>query len=255
VGAKTVAELQAVPAEALLDAARSVLPQGMGGMGGPNFGPIVDGVVLKGDPFANGAPAQSKAVPVMIGYNKDEMTLFTAPQPWFGRIDGAALDKMAPMFGPDAAKAVAYLRAKKPDENATYIANEALTWRFAQGSYIIADAIAKAGGAPVYMYKLTWETPIAGGIFRTPHTLDMPFMFANAATSAALVGTGDAPARMEAMMSDAWLAFARTGKPASALLPAWPAYTVRDRQVMELDLQPKVVRDPEKGLRELSAAK
>ena len=223
--------------------------------GGANFGPIVDGVVLKSDPFLAGAPAQSKAVPVMIGYNKDEMTIFNAAQPWFGRLDAKTLDAMAGMMGPDAAKAVAYLKAQKPDESPTYIANSAMTWRFAQGTYVIADQIAKAGGAPVYVYKLAWETPVAGGIFRTPHTLDMPFMFANAAASSALVGTGDAPLKMEAMMSDAWLAFAKTGTPASPLLPKWPAYTAKGREVMVLDLDPKVASDPEKGLRELSAAK
>jgi para-nitrobenzyl esterase len=158
-------------------------------------------------------------------------------------------------MGPDAAKVVAYLKAQNPNESPTYIANSAMTWRFAQGSYVIADQIARAGGAPVYVYKLTWETPVAGGALRSPHTLDMPLMFANAADSAALVGTGEAPAKMEAMMSDAWIAFARTGTPASTLLPTWPAYTLGKREVMELNLEPRVLGDPDKGLRELTAAK
>lgn len=254
-GVTTVAELQAVPAETLLEAARAVLPARAMTGGGPNFGPIVDGMVLKGDPFLLAAPAQSKNVPVVIGYNKDEMTIFNAPQPWFGRLDAATLDAMAGAMGPDAAKVVAHLKAQNPNESPTYIANSAMTWRFAQGSYVIADQIARAGGAPVYVYKLTWETPVAGGVFRSPHTLDMPLMFANAATSAALVGTGEGPAKMEAMMSDAWIAFARTGTPASALMPAWPAYTLGKREVMELNLEPKVLSDPDKGLRALTAAK
>lgn len=103
--------------------------------------------------------------------------------------------------------------------------------------------------------KLMWETPIAGGIFRSPHTLEMPLMFANAADSVALVGTGEAPMKMEAMMSDAWLAFAKTGTPASPLLPKWPAYTAKGREVMEFELEPKVVSDPERGLREATAGK
>ncbi|MGN3974802.1 carboxylesterase/lipase family protein [Tsuneonella sp. SYSU-LHT278] len=251
-GAATVADLQAVPAETLLEAARAVLPaRGFGG--GANFGPIVDGVVVARDPFVPDAPAQSRTVPVMIGYNKDEMTIFNAAQPWFGRLDSAMLDGMAAMMGPEAAKVVGYLKAQNPDESPTYIANSAMTWRFAQGSYVIADQIARAGGAPVYFYKLTWETPVAGGIFRSPHTLDMPLMFANARESAALVGEGDAPLRMETMMSDAWLSFARTGIPASPLLPDWPAYTGRNREVMLLDLTPRVVADPDRGLRELTA--
>ncbi len=252
-GVTTVAELQAVPAETLLNAARAVLAAKGGGFGGPNFGPIADGVVLKGDPFLPTAPAQSKGVPVLIGYNKDEMTIFNASQPWFGRLDATTLDAMAKGMGPEAAATVAYLKAQNPQESPTYIANSAMTWRFAQGSYVIADQIAKAGGAPVYVYKLTWETPVAGGLLRTPHTLDMPFMFDNVEASRALVGEGEAPEKMAAMMSDAWIAFAQTGTPASAALPKWPAYTLKNREVMELDLTPQVVSDPEKGLRELSA--
>ena len=252
-GASTVAELQAVPAEAMLEAARAVLPPRAMAGGGPNFGPIADGVVLAGDPFLPAAPAQSKAVPVLIGYNKDEMTIFNASQPWFGRLDAATLDTMAQGMGPEAEATVAWLKAQKPGESPTYIANSAMTWRFAQGSYTIADQIARAGGAPVFVYKLTWETPVAGGVLRSPHTLDLPLMFANVDASRALVGEGDAPETMATMMSDAWLGFAKTGTPASPLLPTWPAYTLKNRPVMELDLTPQVVNDPEKGLRELSA--
>lgn len=82
-------------------------------------------------------------------------------------------------------------------------------------------------------------------------TTSKPFL----AIAAALVGTGEAPMKMEAMMSDAWLAFAKTGTPASTLLPKWPAYTAKGREVMEFNLDPKVVSDPEKGLREAAAAK
>ena len=35
----------------------------------------------------------------------------------------------------------------------------------------------RGGGAPVYVYRLTWETPVANGLFRSPHTLDLPLMF------------------------------------------------------------------------------
>lgn len=252
-GVATVAELQKVPAETLLDAARAVLAANGAGFGGPNFAPVVDRVVLPRDPFLPTAPAQSKDVPVLIGYNKDEMTLFTASQPWFGRLTPAALDAMTAGMGPEAAAIVAYLKAQSPNEDPTYLANAAMSWRFAQGSYTIADQIARAGGAPVYVYKLTWETPVAGGLFRSPHTLDLPLMFDNVEVSRALVGPGDAPERMAAMMSDAWIAFARRGKPASELLPTWPAYTVERRAVMELDLTPEVTIDPEKGLRELGA--
>lgn len=254
-GVSTETELQAVPSEKLLETAREVLAARGGGFGGPNFGPIADGVVLSGDPFLPAAPAQSRDVPVLIGYNKDEMTIFNASQPWFGRLTAEALDAMAKGMGPEAEATVAYFKALDPDEAPTYVANSAMGARFVRGTYLLADQKARAGGAPVYVYRLTWETPVAGGLFRSPHTLDLPLMFDNVEVSRALVGEGEAPEKMAAMMSDAWIAFARTGRPTSELLPEWPAYTVERRAVMELDLTPQVAIDPEKGLRELGAGR
>jgi para-nitrobenzyl esterase len=46
-------------------------PQMMGPDGGLNFGPIVDGVAIKRDPFAPDAPVVSAEVPILVGYVKD----------------------------------------------------------------------------------------------------------------------------------------------------------------------------------------
>ena len=126
--------------------------------------------------------------------------------------------------------------------------------RFVAGSYALADAKARQGGAPVYMYRLTWETPVSNGAFRSPHTLDIPFMFNNAEESRVLVGPGDDPLQIEAMMSDAWISFARTGTPESSLLPDWPAYNAETRSVLEFDLEPRITDDPEKAAREILSA-
>ena len=45
----------------------------------------------------------------------------------------------------------------------------------------------------------------------------------NVATSASMVGTGPEPQRVADQISSAWLAFARTGNPATPELP-WPAW-------------------------------
>ena len=88
-------------------------------------------------------------------------------------------------------------------------------------------------------------------MLRSPHTLDIPLMFDNAVESAALVGTGEDAQIMADMMSDAWIAFAKTGTPSSELLPEWKPYTPASRNVMELDVTPQLVDDPEKDIREL----
>ena len=252
----TIEQLRSVPADDIINATRKVMDAGGGyRMGGPNFGPIVDGTVLQRDPFMPTAPETSKDVPVLIGWNKDEMTIFMAAQPWFGALDFPTLDSMAPMFGPKGKPLIDQYRKENPDYSASHIAVRAMGARFIQGTYLLADQKAAQKGAPVYVYQLTYETPVQGGTYKSPHTLDIPFVFNNVDKSRVLVGEGEDAETMGAMMSDAWLAFAKTGVPASPLLPKWEPYNATTRMVMQLNLKPAMVADPEKGAREIMAAK
>ena len=255
-GVTTVEQLRSVPADDIINATRKVMNAGGGyRMGGPNFGPIVDGTVLPRDPFLPAAPEVSKDVPILIGWNKDEMTIFMAAQPWFGALDFPTLDSMAPMFGAKGKPLIEQYRKENPDYSASHIAVRAMGARFIQGTYLLADQKAAQNGAPVYVYQLTYETPVQGGTYKSPHTLDIPFMFNNVDKSRVLVGEGKDAETMGAMMSDAWLAFAKTGVPASPLLPKWEPYNPTTRTVMQLNLKPAMVSDPEKGAREIMAAK
>jgi len=54
-------------------------------------------------------------------------------------------------------------------------------------------------------------------------------------------------------MSEAWLAFARHGDPATAALPAWPTYEPVRRATMYLGAHCRVVEDPDPVIRNLWA--
>jgi para-nitrobenzyl esterase len=45
-------------------------------------------------------------------------------------------------------------------------------------------------------------------------------------------------------MSEAWVAFARTGDPGPRGLPAWPAFDPERRATMVFDTTPRLVDDP-----------
>src|SRR6185369_15396808 len=86
--------------------------------GGPmtGFSPCVDGVALPRDPFHPDAPALSAAVPVMIGTNKDEATLFLRADPRFGDYTEDDLAKRSKQAVGDKAEAlVDALRNTFPD--------------------------------------------------------------------------------------------------------------------------------------------
>ena len=207
-GVETLDDLRSVRSDQIVEAVRKATPSGAMGSG-PQFGPIADGTIIPRDPFLPAAPEQSRDIPVLIGYNKDEMTLFVAAQPWFGRLTEGTLTAMTGAMGEQAVAAVEAYRKRYPDYSPTHLAAIAMGTRFVRGTYLLADQQAKTANAPVYVYRLTWETPIGGGMLRSPHTLDIPLMFDNAKESAALLGTGEDAQTMADMMSDAWIAFAK----------------------------------------------
>ena len=116
--------------------------------------------------------------------------------------------------------------------------------RFLRGHVAEADRKAAQGGAPVYLYMLAWNTPVDGGKWRAPHALEIGFVFDNVAKSESMSGVGPDQQRIADLMSESWLAFARSGDPNNKLVPTWPAYDPTRRSAMVFDLEPKVVEDP-----------
>ena len=57
----------------------------------------------------------------------------------------------------------------------------------------------------------------------------------------------------EREMSDAWLAFARTGNPNTSGLPQWPTYDATRRATMVFDRHVRVVDDPRGDQRRMFA--
>ena len=62
------------------------------------------------------------------------------------------------------------------------------------------------------------------------------------------MGRGEEPQVVAEAMSQAWLAFARTGD------PGWPAYDKARRATMIFDVDSKVVDDPNPGVRQVLQA-
>ncbi len=83
-----------------------------------------------------------------------------------------------------------------------------------------------------------------GGKLKSPHTIEVPFAFDNVKFAANLTGGGPEAMALAGKVSDAWIAFARTGDPNTPKLPRWPAFNANDRPTMVIDNQSRVENDP-----------
>ena len=83
-----------------------------------------------------------------------------------------------------------------------------------------------------------------GGKLRTFHTLEIPFVFDNVDAAQSMTGSGKDRYPLATRMSNAWVAFARTGDPNHAGLPHWVPYDNTRRATMIFNDECKVVDDP-----------
>mgnify|MGYP000973101011 CR=1 FL=1 len=119
-------------------------------------------------------------MPLIIGSNKDEATLFSIADPKFAAMtEDDARARFTAMLKGRADKAFAFYREQRPAEQPTWLVTSMMT---ESGTWInsirLAERKAAQGQAPVFMYRLDYETPIFGGILRSPHGLDTPMIFA-----------------------------------------------------------------------------
>jgi para-nitrobenzyl esterase len=231
------------------------------GHGGLYFGPVLDERALQRHPFYPDAPPQSAHVPMMIGNTHDETrNLIGGSDPsafhlnW-EQLPGALAKSMRADILPG--HVIAVYRRLYPRASASDIFFAATTagrsWRPA----VIESELRAAQGSPAFVYQLDWRSPQDGGRWGAPHGLDIPLVFGNLLVpvdlKGTLVGAGARARRMAERMSDAFIAFARTGDPNSRGLPVWERYELPQRRTMLLDDEPRAIDDPRGAERRLFA--
>lgn len=221
---------------------------------GRAFMPVLDPVDLPGHPYHPTATRVSEDVPVMVGWNKTESTVFSFGDEQAFALDEAAMSKrIESLVGADAGRLIQAYRTEFPEMSPSevyfYISSYSM---MGADSIRIAERKAALGKAPAYLYRLDWETPVEGGRLISPHGLEMPLVFDNVDRGGeGLTGGVDAAKKLAAVMSEAWVALAAGGDPNSdkSGLPQWPPYDSEKRATMVFDTESRVVNDPQKEQR------
>ncbi|UOR02374.1 carboxylesterase family protein [Leucobacter allii] len=205
----------------------------------------IDGETLPASPFWPEAAESMSEVEFMTGWTKDEFTLTLVGQglDFVDMSEEEALERSRPLYGGRGERVYEAMRGIYPDYAPGHLYAAATSASAYWEQRRIGERKAKQG-KPVFLYQLSYESTVAGGAYRSPHAIDLPLMFDNVANSRAFIGEGDDPMRMAEIMSDAWIAFIRTGNPSTAETGEWQPHTEQRPSIMELDLTPAPLDDP-----------
>jgi para-nitrobenzyl esterase len=231
IGAKSLAELRAKPAEAILKAGRA-------------GGPIVDGWLIPEDPGAVFAAGKQIDVPVLTGSNRDES---------FGNARNAEQfnEQARKRFG-DLADEYLKLYPANSDEQARESAffSGRDEMAFVMRNWARLDS--KPGKSKSYVYYFTQQRPLAsngkeGGAFApgphgsATHVSEILYVFNHLDKSRPWT---DADRQVADTMSSYWVNFAANGDPNGKGLPKWTAYDGSAKSAMVFGDQPQGTQAP-----------
>jgi para-nitrobenzyl esterase len=211
-------------------------------------GPVTGTATLPVDPMTAFAQGEAAKVPILIGSNRDEFTLFVALE--YLRLGkdltpGEYPQQLSATYGADAGAVAAHYPLDRYGGSAPLAYSAAVT---DDAFACVADHIgaALAAGGPVYAYEFNDRNAPTPDPLRTlpfpvgaSHSLELRYLF----------DVGGAPALnpaqqvMSDQMIDYWSRFVATGSPDVDGQPDWPELGTADNR---LSLQPdgvKVITD------------
>ncbi|MDE1939644.1 MAG: carboxylesterase family protein [Alphaproteobacteria bacterium] len=192
------------------------------------FGPDIDGWILPAAPDQIFAAGKQNDVPMLVGWNADEGSLFEDGV--FGTQSLSEL--LSSRFGHRSAEAAKFYPSATADElrrsRETYAGDKVI----AEPTWLWAAAQTKTGRAPVYLYVFARHPPIPPDWFGAAyegkdvgafHSGEIPYVFGHPDIFPSWQPTADDRTLADLMSSD-WAAFAATGNPNGEGRPAWPTY-------------------------------
>lgn len=262
--ATSLAALRAMSTQQVLDAATK------GGFASIGRFPItIDGYFFPEDPSATFAAGRQAHVPLLVGWNSEEMTwlaLLQGKEPTRENYEAA----VRALYGAHAEEVLKLYAASTRDEvieTATDLASDRFiaysTWKW-------SDLQAKTGRSPVYRYLYARPRPamkaemgnamagLAGGVVRGPnapppqppargavHSAEIEYALGNLSTNNVYAWTED-DYKVSKVMQEFFANFIKHGDPNGPSLPRWPvAIDTREEPApfMRIDVESHSERD------------
>ncbi|GAB3936808.1 carboxylesterase/lipase family protein [Larkinella terrae] len=258
VGANSLAEMRAMPADQLLEAT--------GKSGAPRFSATVDGYFFPKPPMEIFTAGEQAHVPLLAGWNSEEMNARAVlgqekPTP---ENYANAVKKLYQDRADEVLKLYPGSTEEEILQSATALAGDRFlaysTWKW-------ADLQSKTGGGkPVYRYYYSRPRPamtpemgnaapgLAGGVVKSTdanavkippargavHSAEIEYAMGNLSKNKVYAWTPD-DHKVSAIMQDYFANFVKTGNPNGAGLPKWPAINNGNSvQFMQIDVNTRL---------------
>lgn len=259
IGALSLAELRAIPADSLLSASAR--------FGLFRFARTLDGYFFPKEPYQIFSNGEQSKVPLLVGWNNEEAN--------YRAIIGnekptreVFLNAIKKLYG-EKADEVLRLYHPATDEEVERVATDLAGDRFiALSTWRWADIHGKTGGRPVYRYLYEHPRPgmrpemgnatpgLAGGIQKgagTPqprpkgavHSAEIEYAMGNLATNNVFAWTGD-DYKVSRILQGYFANFIKKGHPNGAGLPQWQAAN-RSKEVPVMHINVKSELKPEEN--------
>jgi para-nitrobenzyl esterase len=208
------------------------------------FTPTVDGDLIPEPPLNAIRKGATAHIPILSGTTLDEWKLFTAVEGVPSMTERALVERFQTHLSnvtrgaPDAeAAAWQYREAVRSRGGRT---SPFEVWSafnssrvFHYPSSVLAQTQHAAGGS-AFSYLFTWRPPTLRRTLGACHAMDIPFVFGMLRHPLARPFSALAKSArgLSHNMQQAWIQFARTGRPGHAQLPDWEHYTADSRATM-----------------------
>jgi len=210
------------------------------------WGPTLDGNIINVRSFQDVAPAISKNVPMLIGSVSEEAGVYRN-----NPTEAEWREQLTMGYGADKAAAlIAAMKKAHPEKGIRTLSYGVAGLAIRNNVQRMAKLKHEQGGAPVYQYWFSWQSPMLDGVLGAWHTAELAFCFDN--TKRCEQGTGNTPEAqaLAKKMATAWANFARSGNPSQPALVWTPTDPVRC-QTMVFDNHSRMEDDPEGEVRKI----
>jgi para-nitrobenzyl esterase len=209
---------------------------------------VIDGRHILAGPLTPEGLAVNAEVPLIVGSTETEASAWLARDRRNATMTEAQLRaRIRDQFKFDDAKleqVIGGYRKDDPNRSPYQVLLAVATDALFRGRMLRGvDAKAQAGKAPVYVYNFAWRSPVDDGIWMSPHTADIPFAFGTMEIAKTMTGNDTGAAEVSRNLMSAFVAFARSGDPNNARMPAWKAYDTASRPTMVVNQNCRMVND------------